>query len=142
VLEDGPAYPDEIQEATGLARSTVRNTLGSLKKSGRVEPTGETRGQFEQVGLAGDLVTSLYKEKSPSHPGPDTVSGPPTTVAEFFANPPGWLPSLLEKYRETPERYWGSLCHTVAVAIREDGSLAGEDVAEEVERILEEGAQS
>jgi DNA-binding IclR family transcriptional regulator len=49
VLEDGPAYPDEIQEATGLARSTVRNTLGALKKSGRVEPTGEVRGQFEQV---------------------------------------------------------------------------------------------
>jgi hypothetical protein len=31
-LEDGPAYPDEIVEATGLARSTVKNKINELKR--------------------------------------------------------------------------------------------------------------
>ena len=66
----------------------------------------------------------------------------PTTVEEFFANPPDWLPELLEKYHQDPERYFGPLCHTVAAAVYKDGSVAGEDVAEEIERILEEGAQT
>jgi hypothetical protein len=58
------------------------------------------------------------------------------TVADLFADPPEWLPGLLEKYHQDPERYFGSLCHTVAAAVYEDGSLAGEDVAEEVKREL------
>jgi len=117
VLEDGPAYPDEIQEATGLARSTVRNTLGALKKSGRVEPTGEMRGQFEQV----DSVTPLYKEKSPSHPTP-AQDHDPETVAELFANPPKWLPKQLEVYRENPERHFEPLCAAVAAEVLGDGA--------------------
>jgi hypothetical protein len=38
-LEDGSAYPDELVEATGLARSTVKNKINALKKAGRVETT-------------------------------------------------------------------------------------------------------
>jgi hypothetical protein len=33
-LEDGPAYPDEITETTGLAHSTVKNKINVLKKAG------------------------------------------------------------------------------------------------------------
>jgi DNA-binding transcriptional ArsR family regulator len=131
VLEDGPAYPDEIQEATGLARSTVRNTLGALKKAGRVEPTGETRGQFEQV----DLVTSLYKEKSPSHPAPAQEENLLETVADLFANPPDWLPKQLEVYRQNPEKHIQPLCVAVAAVVHEDGRR-WEEVREEVEREL------
>jgi predicted Rossmann fold nucleotide-binding protein DprA/Smf involved in DNA uptake len=38
-LEDGSAYPDALVEATGLARSTVKNKINALKKAGRVETT-------------------------------------------------------------------------------------------------------
>jgi len=139
VLEDGPAYPDEIQEATGLARSTVRNTLGVLKKAGRVDPTGEVRGQFEQV----DLVTSLYREKSPSHPRPqqdETLPIDPSTVAGFFANPPSWLGWQLGKYRENPALHFKPLCAAVAAEVLGDGARADE-VADEVRKVLkgEEG---
>jgi DNA-binding transcriptional ArsR family regulator len=51
VLEDGPAYPDEIAETTSLARGTVKNKITALKKAGRVETTGEIRSQMEQVRL-------------------------------------------------------------------------------------------
>jgi hypothetical protein len=50
-LEDGPAYPWEIAEATGVALKTVKNVLTGLRKQGVVEPTGETEGQAEQVRL-------------------------------------------------------------------------------------------
>jgi DNA-binding transcriptional ArsR family regulator len=151
VLEDGPAYPDDIQEATGLARSTVRNTLGALKKAGRVEPTGEMRGQFEQV----DLVTSLYREKSPSHPASEATQDEnlleapraPETVAELFANPPSWMPAMIDKYHEDPGRYFDPLCAAVAAGLddamaEEDPRrpLRGEDVAEDVRSALGKGA--
>jgi DNA-binding transcriptional ArsR family regulator len=139
-LEDGPAYPDEIQEATGLARSTVRNTLGALKKSGRVEPTGEVRGQFAQV----DLVTSLYKEKSPKSPAPareENLLDEPMTVAELFANPPDWLPKQLEVYRKNPDRHLKPLCATVASVVLGD-PLRGDEVREEVEEEVGKGLGS
>jgi DNA-binding transcriptional ArsR family regulator len=52
-LRDGPAYPDEIAEATGLAQGSVKVTLSKLRKAGKVEPTGK-RGKFgaEQVRLS------------------------------------------------------------------------------------------
>jgi predicted Rossmann fold nucleotide-binding protein DprA/Smf involved in DNA uptake len=50
-LEDGPAYPDEIAENTGLARGTAKNKITALKKARRIEITGKTRSQMEQVRL-------------------------------------------------------------------------------------------
>ncbi len=50
-LQDGPAYPWEIAEATGVPLKTVKNVLTGLRKQGVVEPTGETEGQAEQVRL-------------------------------------------------------------------------------------------
>jgi hypothetical protein len=50
-LEDGPAYPWEIVETTGVPLKTVKNVLTGLRKQSVVEPTGETEGQAEQVRL-------------------------------------------------------------------------------------------
>src|SRR5215207_6285322 len=41
-LEDGPAYPWEIAEITGVPLKTVKNVLTGLRKQGMVEPTGKT----------------------------------------------------------------------------------------------------
>ncbi len=50
-LEDGPAYPWEIAETTGLAIKTVKNALTGLRKQGVVEATGEIDGRTEQVRI-------------------------------------------------------------------------------------------
>jgi hypothetical protein len=65
----------------------------------------------------------------------------PDTVAELFANPPGWLPNQLKVYRQNPKRHFRPLCNTVAAVILEDPTR-GEEVAEEVERELGEDTQS
>ncbi len=137
-LEDGPAYPDEAAEATGLARSTVKNKINNLKKSGRVEATGEIRGQMEQVQLA-DLAALPIKGKSAKSASVDpgqTALVDPSTVAGFFANPPSWWPTSLGKYRENPALHFEPLCAAVAAEVLGDGARGGE-VAEEVERELE-----
>jgi hypothetical protein len=51
-LEDGPAYPWEIGETTGVQLKTVKNVLTGLRKQGVVETTGQTEGQAEQVRLS------------------------------------------------------------------------------------------
>lgn len=48
----------------------------------------------------------------------------PETVAEFFANPPGWLTSQLKVYRENPELHFKPLCTAVAAMILGDGGRA------------------
>jgi DNA-binding transcriptional ArsR family regulator len=40
-LHDGPAFPSELAEATGLARGTVKKELSKLRQAGKVEDTGE-----------------------------------------------------------------------------------------------------
>jgi len=42
-LEDGPMYPEDIAEATGLELGTVKNALTALRKAGEVKPTGNRR---------------------------------------------------------------------------------------------------
>ncbi len=51
-LEEGPAYPWEVAEATGLAVKTVKNALTGLRKQEVVEPTGEVDGRTERVKLS------------------------------------------------------------------------------------------
>ena len=58
-------------------------------------------------------------------------------MAEFFANPPQWLPTQLEKYRENPERHFKPLCNTVAAEVLCD-PLRGGEVREQVERELQQ----
>ena len=52
-LENGPAYPEELAEYTGIPIKTVRNTLSALRGDGDVEGTGEREGEgrSEQVRL-------------------------------------------------------------------------------------------
>jgi hypothetical protein len=50
-LQEGPAYPWELAEATGIPLKTVKNVLTGLRKQGVVEATGETEGRAEQVRL-------------------------------------------------------------------------------------------
>jgi hypothetical protein len=51
-LEQGPAYPWEIAEFTGLAVKTVKNALTGLRKQGLVQPTGEIENRTERVQLS------------------------------------------------------------------------------------------
>jgi AAA domain len=62
VLENGPAYPWEIAEHTGLAVKTVKNVLTGLRKQGVVEPTGEVENRTEQVRLCVPASLSLYRD--------------------------------------------------------------------------------
>lgn len=133
-LEDGPAYPDEISEATGLARGTVKNKITALKKAGRVETNGEIRGQMEQVRLVAPRHRPI--KGSAASAAPDT-----STVAGLFAHPPEWLVRQLEVYREDPDRHLRPLCAAVAAVVLGDG-IRGDEVRAEVERILGEDTQS
>ena len=131
-LEDGPAYPDEIAETTGLARGTVKNKVTVLKKAGRVETTGEVRSQMERVRLVAPRHRPIRGNAASATPNA-------STVADLFANPPGWLSRQLEAYREDPDRHLPSLCAAVAAVVLGDG-VRGDEVREEVARALEEDA--
>jgi len=131
-LEDGSAYPDDLVDSTGLARSTVKNELNKLKKAGRVETTGEVRGQMEEVRLA-DSRTRPIKEKSAKSTFGEASDR--STVAGLFADPPDWLLKQLEVYRKDPARHLQPLCATVAAVILGDGARRDE-VRDEVEREL------
>jgi hypothetical protein len=61
-LENGPAYPWEIAEQTGLAVKTVKNTLTGLRKQQIVEPTGELENRTEKVRLCVPASLSLYRD--------------------------------------------------------------------------------
>jgi hypothetical protein len=61
-LENGPAYPWEIAEHSGLAVKTVKNGLTGLRKQEVVEPTGEVENRTEQVRLSVPASLSLYRD--------------------------------------------------------------------------------
>jgi hypothetical protein len=62
-LEDGPKYPVDIAEATGLALKTVKNALTKLKKRGEAAPTGNVEHQAEEVSL----VSASLKGQGQGH---------------------------------------------------------------------------
>jgi DNA-binding transcriptional ArsR family regulator len=132
-LEDGPAYPDEIAEATGLARGTVKNAITALKNAEQVETTGEIQGKMEQVQLTALRHRPLKESAVSADPNEPTLPEDPTAVAEFFANPPGWLPKQLKVCRQDPKRHFGPLCTAVAAEVLGDPGRA-EEVAEEVRK--------
>jgi len=148
-LEDGTAYPDELVETTALTRSTVKNAITALKKTGQVEITGEVQGQMERVRLVAPAARPIKGKAAkatpqeppllvPSSPPPgvsDDGENEPHTVAGFFANPPGWLPGQLEVYRQDPDRHLKPLCAAVAAVVLGGGAL-GDVVREEVEKAL------
>src|SRR5918994_2931078 len=93
----------QLQQITGASEGTIRNKLSELRTDGLITDDGKRPATYH-------LASS-----SPPHPkgddGDDTSSA---TVAELFANPPGWVPGQLEKYREDPEKHLGPLCSAVA----------------------------
>jgi hypothetical protein len=127
-LEDGPAYPDEIAETTGLVRGTIKNKITALKRAGRVETTGEIRSQMEQVKLVAPRHRPIKGSAASATPDSSTVAG-------LFADPPVWLVRQLKVYREDPRRHIGPLCAVVAAEVFGDGRH-GDEVREEVERAL------
>ena len=50
-LEDGASYPEDLADTTVLKVKTVKNSLTTLRRRGKVEPTGNRRDQAEQVSL-------------------------------------------------------------------------------------------
>jgi DNA-binding transcriptional ArsR family regulator len=134
-LEDGAAYPDELVETTGLTRSTVKNAITALKKASQVEITGEVRGQMEQVQLVAPAARPIKEKTAKATPqeAPDIP-----TVAEFFANPPDWLPGQLAKYRENPELHLKPLCTAVAAAVLGDCDRADEVREETIREVSRE----
>jgi hypothetical protein len=66
-LENGPAYPWEIAEHTGLAVKTVKNVLTGLRKQEVVEPTGEVENRRQQVRLSVPASLSLYRDGDDSN---------------------------------------------------------------------------
>jgi hypothetical protein len=68
-LEDGPAYPWEIAETTGLAIKTVKNALTGLRKQSMVEATGEIESRTEQVRLSVPASFSYKRDGDGSKSG-------------------------------------------------------------------------
>jgi hypothetical protein len=120
-LQDGPLYPSEIVEATGVQVKTVKNSLTGLRKQGIVEPTGEKEGREERVRLIVPTSLSLkedgtqddkagvlsedpkpgesptleeLREKRAVSGGLATATPPgtrPAGVRELLSRPPNWL---------------------------------------------------
>jgi DNA-binding transcriptional ArsR family regulator len=120
----------QLQQITGASEGTIRNKLSELRADGLITDDGKRP------------VTYTLVSSSPEHPrGSDSDDTSNPSVSSFFANPPGWVPGQLEKYREDPEKHLGPLCTAVAAVVLGDGAR-GDEVREEVERILEEGVRS
>jgi hypothetical protein len=122
----------DLAGLTGAETGTIRNKLSELKGEGIVIDAGY-RGREK-------LYSLLSSSPNPYRESTDD-DNEPTTVAELFANPPDWLVTQLGVYRKNPARHLKPLCTAVAATVLEDGARASE-VQEDVERILEEGAQS
>lgn len=131
-LKPGEATIRDLAELTGAEVGTIRNKISELKGEEVVTDAGY-RGREKLYSLLSSLQNP-YRES-----GDD--DNKPTTVADFFADPPDWLPKQIEVYRKDPARHLKPLCATVAAEVLGDG-LRGDEVREEVERILEEGGQA
>ena len=144
----GEAGPNAIHEACGatLSKGTVKNEVTKLRISGVVEDTGEIEPGGGKVVRIADLGRDPDRHRHRTFKGDDddddsSQPADTSTVAGLFANPPDWLPKQLEVYRKDPARHLKPLCATVAAEVLGDG-LRGDEVREEVERILQQDAQS
>jgi RecA-family ATPase len=119
----------QLQQITGASEGTIRNKLSELRSDGLITDDGRRPVTYH-------LVSS-----SPAHPrGDDSDDTSHPTVSSLLANPPAWLVTQLGVYRTNPAQHLGPLCAAVAAVVLGDGAR-GDEVREEVERILEEGTQ-
>jgi hypothetical protein len=93
-LEQGPAYPWEIAEFTGLAVKTVKNTLTGLRKQGVVEPTGQTQSRTEQVQLSVPASVSYKRDGDGDGTKPDGQRSGPGHLEEDITRQPIGTPLL------------------------------------------------
>jgi hypothetical protein len=147
VEELGQATAEAVHTATEINLQTVRNAISELVNEGQLVDTGEKDGRSRIVithyrTTKGTGTGTNLNQESPrlseGAVGADDTGYP--TVGALFANQPGWLSTQLKVYRENPEKHIKPLCAAVAAVVLEDGAR-GDEVREEVERILEEGTQ-
>ena len=130
ILQDGPLYPSEISEATGVPLKTIKNSLTGLKKQGTVEPTGEKEDREERVRLIVPTSQSLkgdgtrddrlrplsadllpgqsatldeLRERRAGSGGAAKTNAPRTRVANvraLLSKPPGWLQDQMDHCRK------------------------------------------
>jgi len=123
-LQDGPLYPSEIAEATGVPVKTVKNSLTGLRKQGTVESTGEKEGREERVRLIVPASLSLIgdgtRDDGERPLSEDTPAGTSTLaglkerqrtkageasviraedVRALLSRPPGWLADQMAHVR-------------------------------------------
>lgn len=140
----GEAGPNAIHEACGgtLSKGTVKNEVTKLRSSGVVEDTGEIEPGGGKVVRIADLGRHRHRTFKGDDDDDDSSQPANTnTVAGLFADPPEWLATQLEVYRENPKKHIGPLCAAVAAVVLGDG-LRGDEVREEVEKILEDDGQA
>jgi hypothetical protein len=130
-LKPGEATIRDLAELTGAEVGTIRNKISELKGEEVVADAGY-RGREKLYSLLSSSQNS-YRES-----GDD--DNKPSTVAGLLADPPGWLVTQLGVYRKDPQKHIKPLCAAVAAVVLEDGAR-GDEVREEVERILEEDTQ-
>src|SRR5215217_5936713 len=103
-----------------------RSTRSTLPKGVDLVDLGEAHKHAQEKGAV------LQSNGTMPSAGEDKVR----SVAGFFAGPPSWLSTQLEKYRENPKQHIQPLCTAVAAVVLGDGER-GSEVREEVERELE-----
>jgi hypothetical protein len=136
-LRPGEATIRELAALTGAETGTIRNKLSELKNEERVIDAGY-RGREKLYSLP-DKDSSLSSSQKPYRESGDD-DNEPQTVSSLFANPPTWLVTQLGVYRSNPAQHLKPLCAAVAAVVLEDGAR-GDEVREEVERILVEDTQ-
>ena len=101
-LEQGPAYPWEIAEFTGLAVKTVKNTLTGLRKQGLVEPTGETENRTEQVQLSVPASLAYKRDGDRDGTKPDDEDVQDNRIEELVIErePTGTAPLSSDEWEE------------------------------------------
>jgi hypothetical protein len=152
-LQEGPLYPSEIAEATGMPAKTVKNSLTGLRKKGAVEPTGEKEGREEQVRLIVPASLSLKGDgtrddgaRPLSSDAPVGVSRLPELkerreaeagatpairteeVRSMLSRPPGWLQDQMNHCRRegSPAGQLKALAASVAARLNGDVTKGAE----------------
>jgi hypothetical protein len=137
-LKPGEATIRELATLTGAETGTIRNKLSELKNEERVIDAGY-RGREKLYALPDEDSSLLSSSQKPYRESGDD-DNEPQTVSSLFANPPAWLVTQLGIFRTNPAQHLKPLCAAVAAVVLGDGAR-GDEVREEVERILKEGAQ-
>jgi hypothetical protein len=62
-LQEGPMFPDEIADATGLEVDNVKNVLTKLRKAGAIEDTGQiNNNRAKQVRLSSSSSSHTLRD--------------------------------------------------------------------------------